>query len=165
MAYATLDDIFQSFGKGNVLKWSNVDNIDAETEEGEQLIIDRIDWSLDQATEMINERLYGGPYTVPFDVIPKSIIRLCSELAGTILYDARRINDEEQETGDQLKAIRRNAEDFFRQVHGGKRRFIELESSTNYMQVVPGTGNVIDDDDLYGIRSVASRCTSCLKYS
>lgn len=86
--YAVRLDIENIFGVFNVSKWADIDG-----QTHPVAIIARITEALTLITEEIDDILRGGPYTIPFTVVPSMIKRICATLAGIWLYEARGVTD------------------------------------------------------------------------
>lgn len=130
MKYCNKEDLFIRFGKTNIVEYADVENTQQD-----DIIDERIEWAIEQATEEINERLRESPYSFPLqDDIPLSIKKVCSEISTIYLYDSRRINDSDDAI-DELNAIRTAIEEYFRLVCGGK-RILSLKKNDNIPFVV-----------------------------
>ena len=116
MAYAISTDIDDIFGKSNVDMWADLNN---NEDAGE--ITARRDWALNLGESMLNSRLTGCPYVVPFSGAPLSlvIVDLNARLAGTLLYDSRRIIDDDP-SFDQLDIHRKYIEKVVAEIHGNR---------------------------------------------
>ena len=92
MAYATISDLEQTFGKFNVRRWADINNSKNSDEENT-----RMQWALDEASAELNERLRMSVYQFPLDVepFPKLLVRTTCYLAGRMLYESRGIVDAE----------------------------------------------------------------------
>jgi hypothetical protein len=87
--YANESDVIQIYGTSNVTTWADLDNLGDNN-----LMKTRVCWALQLAYEQINNRLYGGPYTVPFVMpAPYQVKDLNARLAGVLLYESRGIVD------------------------------------------------------------------------
>jgi hypothetical protein len=110
------------FGASNVLQWADMDN-----DKDPDKILARIDWACKLATNRINSRLRGGPYTVPFALpAPEEIQTAAARLAGVELYDLRGSQDSEDEdtTDWRISSHRKAAEKALDMILDGR---IELE--------------------------------------
>lgn len=87
-AYAEQSDVENIYGTTNVAKWADMENT-----RDEDYIAGRITWAIGLASAHIDSMLLGGPYTVPFSVVPALIKDGCARLAGVYLYDGRGIVD------------------------------------------------------------------------
>jgi len=101
MTYASRYTLNTVFGRANIDKWADLDN-----DGDEDKIEARILAVLDQADEEVNDRLRRGPYTVPFTSPSAKIVRVATLFAGVFLYEARGVQDFDQETH---KAVHRLA--------------------------------------------------------
>ena len=131
--YARRSDIEKIFGKANVRAWADLDNAGDEDD-----ITDRIDWALDLAKERFDNRLRNGPYEIPFTStnssssssvsstdggsIPLEVVDANARYAGVLLYDGRRLVDQEDnqyEMGPHEKKVNQ----FIRSVLAGQVHF------------------------------------------
>jgi phage gp36-like protein len=122
-AYCTRTDVELSWGATNVSKWADLDN-DADAAK----ILARINSACDGATDVVNDYLRGGPYTIPFGVPPSQIVTLTAELAGCKLYEPRGTTDLDDtgEQRDRLSAVRNAAINTLRRIRSGAMRLDQL---------------------------------------
>lgn len=114
-------DIEYIFGKANVEQWANPDN---ETDYAEAEI--RVDQSnLYGETEFLG-RMAEGPYDLDdiLTIKPQMAITICASLAGTWLYDTRRVVDSDPGT-DEIGAQRKNANRWIQEIMSGKLKLID----------------------------------------
>jgi phage gp36-like protein len=91
--YATLQDVFNIFGRNNVIKWAKIENFD------EAAIDTRIANFIGQAEDEIDDAL-RGIYPVPFTgIVPSLIKRIAATLAGVRIYEAKGNLDYNPESG------------------------------------------------------------------
>lgn len=131
--YAARTDIELIFGRTNVQKWADLDN-----EEDQDFISSRICWALAESRAAFDDRLRGGPYTVPFEEpYPRQIIVMSARLAGVILYDSRGVADsaDEDNPNHALTMHRKMVEKFFQKVLGDQIR-LDQEHTVNTPSVV-----------------------------
>jgi len=86
MAYITQSNIEDLFGVQNVAEWSNLEN------DGTGADTDRIESAIEYAESYVDDRLRGGPYTVPIVGLsgtPRVLVDWCSKIAGAWLYNSR----------------------------------------------------------------------------
>lgn len=107
MAYSTRSDVEEIFGKTNIKKWADMDNDDVTTD-----IEARITAAILYADAEINDRLRGGPYTLPFTSVPTTIIRLSATMAAVWLHDLRGNEDET----DQMEGHRKRVQTMLSQI-------------------------------------------------
>lgn len=88
MAYCAAQDIYDLFGKTNVEKWADLENTRVQT-----TIDARIARAIAWADAEVDDKLRGGPYTLPLDPVPTTITDAAARLAGAWMYDARGIED------------------------------------------------------------------------
>ncbi len=117
-AYCTQSEIESYFGRDNVRKWGDLNN-NKVTAEIEARIVEAIN----RATEEIDARLLGGPYTIPleFDTMPRPIVKAAVQLAGDDLYTPRGAQDfdEDGQPLHRLRGERRDALKTLQQVRAG----------------------------------------------
>jgi len=114
------DDIEKLFGKENVKRWANPDNDgDHET------VVNRIDWANEYAEQEFLGRIAEGPYDIIAirDTPPKMTIIICASIAGSSLYDTRRVVDSEEAT-DRVSIQRKNAARWISQILSGRLKLI-----------------------------------------
>lgn len=129
-AYCTQTEIESYFGRDNVRKWADLNNNNVTTE-----IEARIAEAINRATEEIDARLLGGPYTIPleFDTMPRPIVKIAVQLAGDDLYGPRGAQDFDDETGQSLHRLRGEREaalESLRAIRAGVMRFAEDQTRT-----------------------------------
>jgi phage gp36-like protein len=95
--YGTRTDVEQVFGRDNIRKWSNLDNVDAETDDG------RVAEAMTQASAEIDTALLDGPYSTPLtgmSATTQQLVKtLWAKLAGVWLYANRGQKDDGGEEG------------------------------------------------------------------
>lgn len=96
MAYSVRADIEVRFSKGNIAKWADLDDDGVLAD-----IESRITAAITYADAVIDARLRGGPYTIPFvaSTLPELILDASAKLAGVWLYEARGVTDWDVESG------------------------------------------------------------------
>jgi len=102
-AYATREQLEVAFSAADIKMWADRNNNRNEAE-----ITAAITDALDTATDYVNDAIRGGPYTVPFTNVPRTIMDLCRKRAGCELYGARgaQDTDENGQPIDRLSGIR-----------------------------------------------------------
>ncbi len=116
MAYATLDQMQDAFGTGELVQRTNLDETDATTVNA--AVLQR---ALDDASAEIDG--YLGRYTLPFETVPPLLTTLCKAIARKNLYfDAPGSADKPQ--------WRRNYEDAIMMLKGISAGDIELGNQT-----------------------------------
>ena len=114
MVYSTRSDSNQIFGKMNIDRWADLDNLEKNED-----ILTRINWAITEAYDQINARLSGCRYTVPFEAtIDPVIVTLSARLVGVLLYDLRKLVDSPE--FDEMSWHRRVIERTYKQIHGGQ---------------------------------------------
>jgi len=99
--YCTRSDIEDLFGSVNVVQWADMDNgQDADT------ITARIARAIAVCSARIDDRLRGGPYTLPILGDPATLVNLCASLAGVWLYESRGVQDYSPEGGFPVHRLR-----------------------------------------------------------
>ncbi len=101
MSYCTRSDIEDLFGPLNVAKWADLDNDQDAT-----AIASRIARAIAVATARIDDRLRGGPYSLPIVGDPPTLVNLAASLAGLWLYESRGVQDFSPETGVPMHRLR-----------------------------------------------------------
>lgn len=121
--YCADADLNQFFGESNVDTWADLDGAGIAVD-----ITARRLYFRTQASQEVDDRLRNGPYAVPFSAdYPLAIIELAAELAGTMLYDARRIVDIPS-AKDAVFNHREKIEKMFKKILGYTIKFdIELQ--------------------------------------
>jgi hypothetical protein len=134
--YANRSDIELIFGAQNVSVWADLDS-DQDTVK----IGARVCWALKNVTAEMNDKLYNGPYRVPFIKTstvpyPTQIVNTCARMAGLSLYEARGITDfaENGIPKNQLFSHAQMIKMFFYKILNGQMRLIGQVSTQN----VPG---------------------------
>lgn len=93
--YCERSDIETIFGIAEVKTWADLDNNQVAAD-----IANRITAAIAYAQNQIDDRLRGGPHTIPFtEPPPTTIIDVCAQLAGIRLYEARGVVDYNPDTG------------------------------------------------------------------
>lgn len=116
MAYAARTDIELIFGKANVKRWADVDNVGSEA-----TIELRVDWALELATEQIENRIRFAAYELPIEELPLELVDCCARLAGVLLYESRGFEDSEDSDGThKLIGHRKQAMRFIGSVSSGR---------------------------------------------
>ena len=118
----------------NVSKWADLNN-DADSTE----IATRITWSIQEAYDQINARLYGCRYTVPFTLVSAAydpiIVTLSARLVGVLLYDNRKLIDTEEV--DEVLNHRKMVERTYADIHGGRLSLlVYTERAVDYPQAI-----------------------------
>ena len=130
-AYATRADVELLFGSSNVAKWADLNN-----DEDASDIAARVCWALAESYAYMNNRLNGGPYTVPFSSPNDEVISMSARYAGVILYDTRGITDAADPPQHQLSKHRDMVEMFIKQVLAGRVRLTGEEHAVTSPAVV-----------------------------
>lgn len=89
--YASQGDVEDVFGVENVRQWSNIENVDAETN------ATRVQRALDWACDVIDNEFRGGPYALPLQVGTgrAELTDWAAKLAGIWLYRSRGHRDDD----------------------------------------------------------------------
>ncbi len=117
MAYCAQTDIERRFGATQVAKWADIDADGDATK-----IANRIASAIVYADVEIDDRLRGGPYTVPFSSpTPATVTRISAELAGVWLFEGRGIHEWSPEGGGEhrLSGIERKAREMLLAIRSG----------------------------------------------
>ena len=105
MSYASRSDLELVYGKSNIEKWADIDN------DGDPVAIDaRITWALEEADDRVDNRMLEGPYVIPFNPVPRSVVNIAARLAGYYLYESRGMTDPDDTAKNQVKPLRGYAE-------------------------------------------------------
>ena len=130
MAYATRTDVEVVYGKHNVRLWADVDN-DNDTARIEE----RITWANNLAKEKVDTFMRGGHYEIPFVTpYPVLIVNLAAMIAGTILYDARRLIDSSDD-GDEISPQRRMINQIKQDLTSG-RALLDLDTAKRFPEAL-----------------------------
>ena len=98
--YCSFDDLYQEFGKVNILRWANLDNIPT-TDPGYTAAVEaRMTEFITQASDDMNDKLRPS-MTVPLteENMTASMNRICRMKAGVWMYEARGADDYDMEGG------------------------------------------------------------------
>lgn len=104
-AYCTRADMEIRFGDENVEKWADMNNSGIAGE-----ISARIEWAIAQAYSDINDEMRGGPYELPIESPPTSLVDLAARWAAALLHESRALLNKAEEGesgGPELKPLRR----------------------------------------------------------
>ena len=114
-------DIENVFGKDNVQRWGDPDNINDFAS-----ITNRIDWANQMAEQEFLGRIAEGPYDLAEvrTVKPNMTVLLCASLAGVHLYDTRRVVDSENNT-ERVAKQRKNVDKWIQQIMAGKLKLLD----------------------------------------
>lgn len=131
MTYSTREDSNQIFGKQNIDRWADMQNLEKDQE-----ITARITWAITEAYNQINARLSGCRYAVPFvTTIDPIIVTLSARLVGVLLYDLRKLVDSPE--FDEMGWHRVIVERTYKQIHGGQLSLINYTRlSVSYPQAI-----------------------------
>lgn len=134
--YATRTQVELIFGSTNVRKWADVENNDDD-----DTVQARICWALNTSYAYLNDRLFGGPYEVPFDDVPTSLQVMSARYAGVLLYESRGVTDlaEDGQSKHQLSAHRDMVEKFINGVLARRVRFPSVTPSMTVPDVIKDT--------------------------
>jgi phage gp36-like protein len=119
-SYCVRADIEAVFGSTNVERWADLNNDGNATE-----ITARIVRAIQIAEAEVNDRLRGGPYSLPFSTVPVAIENLTASLAGVWLYESRGVEDTDPHGNavHRLTWHKKNAQRMITEIHAGLRRF------------------------------------------
>ena len=101
MSYCTRSDIEDLFGPLNVAKWADLDN-----DQDAAAIAARIARAIAVSSAKIDDRLRGGPYSLPINGSPATLVNLCASLAGVWLYESRGVQDYSPDGGFPVHRLR-----------------------------------------------------------
>jgi phage gp36-like protein len=137
-SYCEYNDLYLTYGKDNVHKWSDLQN-----DEDFDDICERMDWAIAKATNYINGRLRKARYAIPFETAPQDVVDMCAAFAGEELFNSRRIGDEEEEINKNMvlrPAV--NAHKMLKMILAGQ---YNLDYALNDKYEAPAV--IRDDDD------------------
>jgi len=139
--YAAAADIYDVFGQANVYKWANIDSLATDDPLYLSTILARITTALTYATADINDKLRGGPYTIPFTdaTLVANITRACVLKTGVWLYEWRGADDFDYENGKvvhRYSFLEPKADTILENV---RRDAIRLDATSNIR--APGVGD------------------------
>lgn len=123
--YIAQSDVESRWGTNNVLQWSNLDNSTTSAD------TTRIAAAITFAEAYVQDRLRGGPYTIPFSAnssgAMETLEHQMATLAGCWLYSSRGTND--TDTDAKLDAARNDVDLFIARVASGQ---IRLDLAASY---------------------------------
>jgi len=119
MGYCVANDLYLSFGKVNITKWADLDNVGDNAN-----ITNRIDWAISNATNYLDSKLSDSPYQFPLpnQVYPPILVLMTCYLAAVLLYESRGIADVDK-NGKGMHALRwhrDHVECFIRDIYARK---------------------------------------------
>ena len=136
-SYGTREGMELLFGEDNIEEWGNRNNGLKTDPAVMAKVAANIADALARATTHIDSRLYLGPYTVPFEeTYPDLIIDICNALAGSKLYDARRITDKKETADQSVDLHREDAYDWISAIRAGTMKIPTLTASITYPAAV-----------------------------
>jgi len=146
LAWTSSSELYAMFGRTNVRKWADLENIANEDD-----ISLRLQWAIDEATEEARMQLTDSPVDLPNMVSAPRPLRIAvTRLAGVFLYEARGIKDTSDEEGKhRLSSHKKAAQTFFQRVQAGQLRIDA--GSTSYPVVSDDT----DEDSLDDLQTGA----------
>jgi len=123
--YAAQSDVEAVFGTANVAVWSNLDS-DSTTAN-----TSRIASAIAVAEQSIDDRLRGGPYSLPLTAVGSgglvTVTDWAARLAGVWLYESRGVEDE---TANQIAAHKKMVHGEIDAYMAGTRRLDCLRSGS-----------------------------------
>lgn len=137
-AYCARSDVEGIFGTDNVTKWADVDE-----DENAATITARITTAIGVATNDVDVRLRGGPYTIPFSEVDLLVRDVTARLAGVWLYESRGIEDFNPQTGQAIHLLswhRSHAYKTLKEIKTQKLR-LGIDAATEDMPVVVGSAD------------------------
>jgi hypothetical protein len=148
--YCTRDDMERYFGRLNIEKWAELDNVGDATAIGLRIAVARAN-----AADLMNASLRGGPYDIPLTLspFPRILTKVAVQLAGDDLYTARGAQDFDED-GRPLHRFRGEREDALetlRMIHAGQLTFDGITSDTQAPQVVNATTTRDEEDAREGV--------------
>lgn len=149
MAYADDDDLDAIYGKTNVDKWADTQNLGQPS-----VITARRAWALQLASDRCDARLRRSKYLVPLEApIDGVVVDLVARSAGVLLYDSRGLSDQESAGKDQLKNHREYVNKTFMEIEAGTielgaNRDTAVTSSPRVIRVSDRSRSSCDSDDL-----------------
>lgn len=136
MVYCVANDLYLTFGQTNIRKWA-----DANNDEVDATIDARITWAIARATNHIDDQLRLSHYDVPFSAAPQSIVDLCAELAGCLLYQMPRGLADGEDAQTAINTMRDNVEERLKRIAAGQ---LHLDGINHTSQAYPAVVNIDD---------------------
>lgn len=133
MGYCTRANIETAIGATNTAKYADLDN-----DQDAAKILARITVVIADVTATIDDRLRGGPHTVPFDTTPTMIRRIAERLSAAQLYESRGAKDVDPETGQAVhiyEGMKNDALSDLRAIRDGS-LLLDLDSTQDTPEVV-----------------------------
>jgi hypothetical protein len=132
--FASINDIYERFGKRNVLQIANFESLDPEAEDFEKNVIPRVNYFLDYAFELIKDSMRQGAYNpekigLPY---PKILIFANAEIAYAEMYKAYHVQDLTPE--NPFNHLIEKNDLFLHRLQGGK---IALETNISKQKSYP----------------------------
>jgi hypothetical protein len=134
-------DIEYIFGRANVEQWGNPDN-----EEDYALVEQRINQANLYAESEFLGRIAEGPYDLEEvrTIKPQMAITICASLAGSWLYDTRRVVDSDPGT-DEIGAQRKNANKWIQQIMAGQLKLIDPTTYVPLTKLAENSPRVVSE--------------------
>lgn len=99
--YHGVSDVYNEWGRKNVLIWLDLDN-----DRDQAVMNSRLQNFINRTESYVNARLAYSPYIIPFTApIPLEIIEVCAVLTGVFCYRPRSNEDFDPEKGDTSKSL------------------------------------------------------------
>lgn len=133
--YATREDIESIFGEDNLIKWAD---LDGDREEDD--IEDRIGFYLCEASTIVDGRLHGGPYSIPFtSPFPRRVTAITARLAGCLIYEARGYLESDEDLVNPRKVMAQYHKEVIKwlsDVRARRVKILGLNSATDIPKVI-----------------------------
>ena len=125
--YSEREDVENVYGEENVRDWADI-NANGDPAQ----IAARITWARERAYTRINSRLRSTRYKVPFESpFPQDITECEADLAGFYLFQARRLDGDDQ-TVKNLSHMKKAAYETLDQITSGILTLdVDLQGHTN----------------------------------
>lgn len=134
MAYATQSQLETRYGRSNIQQWARMYG-----DEPAATVTSRISDALNWATEEIDSRLRGGPYTIPFaETYPAHIVRACVMIAAVELYNRKGTQDytDDGQALNKLTGEREEALQMLREIRAGQIKLNVAELDEDVPEVI-----------------------------
>lgn len=141
--YCSFEDLYQEFGKVNILRWANLDNLPTTDPNYTAAVEARMTEFITQASDDMNDKLRPS-MTVPLteENMTASMNRICRMKAGVWMYEARGADDYDMEGGRLVHRYTfkmNRADKMLDDIASDKRR--QKHSTTASATRVPGVVN------------------------
>lgn len=127
--YVVRADVESIYGRENVAKWAALGPDESKT------VVDaRILAKMELASSMIDARLAGTTYELPFTTLSPELVDATARLTGVLLYEPRALDDTDEEGKHKLSGQEKKVDEFINRVRTGRLR---LAGSTVVASNIP----------------------------